>query len=190
MPDSTTAVPVTPIFRHCGEHCDEAIQQLVETGLLRVARNDVGSALATPRNYRGSPNEVRPRHLEIARRHQGRFGPAVHAAVLRRDLCRAVGQAGPGQGRSPRPQPFRRAGRTAFECELVFRRRQQRAARISPARPGRRARQGAYRQEGQGGRARPRRVHRRRPDRDWRPRRGGSPGPRVGQAGGGLCRRL
>ena len=52
-----------------------------------------------------------------------------------------------------------------------LRRRRRRPARISPARPGRGARRGRGRRPGQGGRARPRRLPRRRPGGDGRPRR-------------------
>ena len=61
---------------------------------------------------------------------------------------------------------------------------------ISASRPRPRARQGDGRQPREGGRARSRRIHRRRPDRDRRPRRRGPPGARAGQAGDRLWRRL
>ena len=111
--------------------------------------------------YRGHRNEIRPRDLEAAGRHQGCPGPVAHAAVLRR-LYAAL---------SARPAPVR-DGVLDLNLKGAWSSSPRapngptspaaRASAISPARPRRGARQGEGRRPGQGGRARPRRVHRRR----------------------------
>ena len=81
-------------------------------------------------------------------------------------------------------------GRAAGAPRMGGRRRRQPDQSISPARPRRGARCGQGRRPGEGGRARSRRLHGRRPDRDVRRRRRGEARARLGQAGGRLCDRL
>ena len=103
--------------------------------------------------------------MEAAGGHQGRAGPAVHADVLRAALRGPLGPAGGDRRWRAGDGPRRRAGRAgvAARSGRCPGRRRQRHARVRAARPRRRARRGQGRRPGQGDRARPRRLPRRRP---------------------------